>query len=143
ARAEVLCGTDEAPIAHFYTGMTSSTSSEERKLLLSQGYGLGILFHDFQGMLEQSDEIEANLPTYLKKGGLDFLEYEINRDACLRLVEYKTEYEERGYGAHYGLPNRPRYGEGAGCTAYAVSFLELAGLETPEMRASWSRTIEV
>ena len=43
-------------------------------------------------------------------------------------MEYFHEYRDRGYAQNYGLPLRPRYGEGAGCSAFAVSFLDVAGL---------------
>src|SRR5450759_4604927 len=47
---ELSCGDST-----LYTGMTSQGNSEERSDMLSKGYGLGILFKTFAGMLDNSD----------------------------------------------------------------------------------------
>jgi hypothetical protein len=60
-----------------------------------------------------------------------------------RLIEYLEAYRARDVGKIYGGAQRPRAGEGAGCSAFAVSFVELAGLLTDELAARWSHTVRI
>jgi len=125
------------------TGMTSSGSSVEAKALLSEKIGLGVLFRDFAGELESREKVEAQIPERLKGGAFSHLTFAISDATCERLLEFHDGFEARGYSGHYGLPLRPRWGEGAGCSAYATAYLDLAGLLTPEMKERWSKNILV
>ena len=127
------------------TGMTTASggSSSEFQALFGDKIGLGVLFRSFPGRLESPDEVRAQLPGRWKRGDISLLEYPISDAACERLMLFHDHYEQEGMAANYGLPNRPRHGEGGGCSAYAITYLELAGILTPEMRDRWSRTIRV
>ncbi len=105
--------------------------------------GLGLLFHDFKGALEAPERIDKRLGKRARHGHVAFLTYKINPGTCHRLLRYYDEYRAKGYDQHYGLPNRPRYGEGAGCSAYGASYLELGGLLTEEQRGAWMKTLDV
>jgi hypothetical protein len=59
------------------------------------------------------------------------------------VVRYFEEYRDKGYGDHYGLPNRPLYREGAGCSAFGASFVKTAGILTEEFQRAWTQTIAV
>jgi hypothetical protein len=126
-----------------YSGMTSDGESLERDALLKENIGLGVLFRDFPGRLESADEILSQLPERTKGGDLSLLRIRVSDATCRRLLVFHDEFRDRGLGEHYGLPNRPRAGEGAGCTAYATAFLDVGGLLTDEMRRQWSRTLRV
>lgn len=125
------------------SGMTSSGDSPEARALLLENIGMGVLFRDFAGELEKPEEIALELPVRQSGGDLSHLTVLLSDSTCARLMQFHDEYRQRGYGAHYGLVNRPRHGEGAGCTAYATAYLDVGGLILPEMRSSWSRTIRV
>jgi hypothetical protein len=127
----------------FQTGMTTATDSEERDLLLSKNVGLGILFHTFEGRLQEEREIESDLEARLENGKVSWITFEIREPSCLRLVQYYDEFRGYGYDRFYGLPLRPLYREGAGCSAFGASFLELAGVLEPEFRERWTRQISV
>jgi hypothetical protein len=126
-----------------FTGMTQSQSNEAVPLILARGYGLGILYHTFLGRLESRSDLEAELSGRLQSGKLSFLRIQISPSVCERLSTYLKEYREGDYGKGYGLYLRPLHREGAGCSAFAASFLEVGGLLSPEITEAWSRTIRI
>jgi hypothetical protein len=81
-----------------------------------------------------------------RKGHLSAVTFLIPDQTAARLIEYACAYAtnrvpclgEAGYGLMYGLSNRPLYGEGAGCSAFAASFIELAGLLNADRSNRWS-----
>jgi len=95
------------------TGMTSAVDNS-KELILGQGYGLGVLFHDYEGRLNSVDEALADINAGVQNGRLSFMAFDITKSTCQRLLTYELEYRLRGYDRSYGLPNRPLYGEGAG-----------------------------
>lgn len=125
------------------TGMTSSTD-EDRDLLFNQGYGYGIIFHTYPGKLETAEDITRDLQSYKGSRRVANMTIKISESTCARLKTYLEEYEERGFGEMYaGLQARPRKGEGAGCSAFGMSFLELAGVMRPEWEQVWMNRIHV
>ncbi len=134
---ELKCGE-----THELTGMTSKTFDYMNQLII-EGKGLGILYHSFEGRLEDKNLVQAELKTYLKSGHTNFGRFLLNEKQCQRVTRYLQEYRKNNIGRHYGLANRPRYGEGAGCTAFGVSFLDVLGLLDQDMKESWSQTINV
>jgi hypothetical protein len=136
---EVDCGERK-----ILTGMTNSEIGADTRALLKEKIGLGVLFRDFAGKLESSDEVQAQLPERLRGGAMSHLHVMISDATCGRLMRFYDEFKDQGGDRHYGLPNRPRVvGEGAGCTAFGTAFLELGGLLLPEMHERWSKTIRV
>ncbi len=125
------------------TGMIQRSRSEERALLFLRNIGLGILFHDFQGAIEETEKAAAEIERRCRKGTASFLKFLISARAHARALTYVREFTERGDCAHYGLPNRPLHGEGGGCTAFGASFLEIAGLMEEEFLRDWTQRIRV
>ena len=108
------------------TGMTSQTMDSKKRLIL-YGAGFGILWHSFDGSLETSKEsLKHELPEYVKEDRLSFFRAKISNSTCAKLSRYLKEYREMNVEKAYGLVNRPRHKEGAGCTAFAASFLDVA-----------------
>ncbi len=141
---DVDCAADaKEPARRVAAGMTDADGDESARLLRGPGLGLGILFHDFKGRLEDPRRIEERLRSRAAKGTVSFVTFRLAPKTCRRLVRYFDEYEAKGYGAHYGLPNRPLHREGAGCSAFGASFVETAGLLSPELSAAWSKTVAV
>ncbi len=136
---EVECAGQDTII----TGMTSGKRGESIRKLIREKYGLGILFYNLAGRMEYAKDIYYQFPKRYKNGKLGILSYKINARTCARLSQYYKEYLDGEYFNHYGLPNRPRYREGAGCSAYGASYVELAGLMTEELKSEWSHNIRV
>lgn len=134
---ELKCGNQ-----HELTGMVGKNFDYLNQLLVEQK-GLGILFHSFEGRLENKDEIEAEIAEYLKTGHVSFTKFLVNESQCKKALQYLDEYRKHNVGRYYGLANRPRYGEGSGCSAFGVSFLELLDLLDWDMKESWSQTVNV
>ncbi len=113
---EVIVGVSAVP----HSGMT-------RKVLF-KGYGLGILFEKIKGKL---DETEVNLPDIQQRsasGEIAFLQFSVSPAAFDLLWKYYSDYKEKRLYKIYNGLNHPFAGEGAGCSAFAFSFLDVAGL---------------
>ncbi len=127
-----------------HTAMTQEDPMESVRLLTSGNIGLGILFHRFAGRLENRDEIERRLD---RNRNVRFIKLTLSSPTCGRLMDYAREFEAKGHSRFYGLPLRPRKGEGAGCSAFGMSFLEIAGaLQASPLREAsmrWSRSLLV
>lgn len=133
---EMNCGD-----THFFTGATDIGNSQELKALFVDGYGLGVMLKNYIGVLNDSAEAERDLDELHLTGRSNFLRFQVSAPTCARLLGYLEEYKTRGYDKIYGgLNARPRRGEGSGCSAFGASFLELAGILSPEFEESFTRT---
>jgi hypothetical protein len=110
---------------------------------LRERYGYGILFHNFAGRLYSAEEISADNKSRFESGAISFMRWTISATTCSRIAQYFAEYVERGYDKSYGLPNQPRSGEGAGCSAFGMSFLEVAGLMDDVYQTSWQKFLRI
>jgi hypothetical protein len=126
---------------HLITGMSQKNKTEERKLLLIDQIGLGILFHDLQGTLEDHEESFQDILKRYKIGSLSFLNFLISKESFIQVHRYIEEYKKLQCDEHYGLANRPLYQEGAGCTAFAASTLEVAGILLDEFKTNWTQNL--
>lgn len=144
AYARVKCeGRDgEAPY-ETVTGMTSEGTAEERQLLLTDKIGFGLFWHSFKGKFQKGEEVERDLAHMRKEKRLRTVDFTIPAATCRRLQAYVTEFERDGHSSNYGLANDPLKKEGAGCTAYAMSFVELAGIPMGDFTESWSKRISI
>lgn len=126
------------------TGMTQSKKSEGRREVLLDGFGLGILLHNFNGALEEREKLAPELVTRSQAPGkLSYLRVRTNEAVTSRLLEYLGKYRENGYHQFYGMRNRPLHGEGGGCSAFAASFLEAGGILREEFAREWTRTFNI
>lgn len=116
------------------TGMRSASRKEQKELLFKEGYGLSILGADLEGFLENSSVLEQTKKKFSRKGQLAFMTFYISDEATDRMINffqsYKAGIDSIGSpGARYGGAFWPRYnGEGSGCSAFVISFLDIAGL---------------
>lgn len=129
---------------YFLTGMTHLEKKEGRVEVLIKGYGLGILLHNFKGALEKREALVPELIHRSQKPGwLSYLRVTTNEEINNRLREYIKTYEENGFHNSYGMKNRPLHGEGSGCSAFAASFLETAGILREEFTNEWTRHFNI
>jgi len=132
--AFVELSTPLAPSGRILTGMRSVSREEQKNMVVKEHYGLSILGADMQGRLQTSTELDYEVDKYSRKGQLAFMSFIISDGAAERMVQFYQSYQagfdsNGSCGARYGGAFWPRYkGEGAGCSAFAVSFLDLAGL---------------
>lgn len=134
---DLKCGS-----VHELTGMVGKNFDYLNQLLVNQK-GLGILYHSFDGQLEKKEDITKELSEYFETGHVNFLKVILNENQCQRALTYLKEYRNQDVGRYYGLANRPRHGEGAGCSAFGTSFLDVLNLIDEDMRQSWSHTVNI
>lgn len=131
------------PDQKIFTGSTKQRLLSSGREELINGYGLGILFRGIEGRLEFDGEITRYIDYHYRKGKIVFIKAAINEDLYNRLYFYLTEYQSRGYDTIYNGLNQPRAGLGAGCTAFGLSFFDVAGLLIPEWYEQWKIEVEV
>jgi hypothetical protein len=129
---------------NFWTGMTASDENPPDKLLLTrEKIGLGILFYPFKGRIERPQELFRDIEVGASRiNRLFTLRFLVSPEHCDRVYRYYRGYVSSGPKG-YGQVFDPRKLEGAGCTAYSASYLDVAGLLTPELKSSWSRELRV
>lgn len=131
-----------SPEHHEITGMSSKKLDAVPRVLL-QGQGFGVLYHSFPGRLEEKAHLIPELKDLAQQRRLSFWQAKLNPEQFKRLKTYLDEYREHNVGEYYGLHNRPLHGEGAGCSAFGVSFLEVAGLLTDELKRAWGHQVRI
>lgn len=124
-------------------GVSAVRHAGMTRKVLFKGYGLGILFEKIKGQL---DETAKNLPEILQRaerGDIAFIRFRISQAAFDRLWNYYVAYKEKELYKVYNGQNHPFTGEGAGCSAFAFSFLEAAGLQemVPDAICSIERAV--
>lgn len=135
--AEVRCGEKSV-----LTGMVGKKFDYFNQLLI-QSKGLGILFHSFEGRMEDEKDIREEMKELVEAGRINYARFLLSKDNCQRLITYAEEYKKNDVGRYYGLSNRPRFAEGSGCSAFGASFLDVAGILDTEILEEWSKTVNV
>ena len=137
-------GGDGAAVSErIFTGMTSDNQKLNRELILFRKRGLGVLFHRYDGYLESAEFLDVEREQRLKGGNFSFVRFQLSRESYERARRYLHEYRARRVDRYYGLPHRPRHAEGSGCSAFAVSVAEVAGVMSEEFRRHWSLELKV
>jgi hypothetical protein len=121
-----------------YIGMARLNFAESRNLLLFDGAGLGSLLHNFQGRLERKEDIEPDVEHNAMNGEVLLVSYKISEKACKNTQQFLEQYIAGEFWRNYGLPNRPLKGQGSGCSAFATSILQVAGIDFTNFDRHWS-----
>lgn len=129
---------------HFHAGAVSADKNTSMKLLFEEKIGLSIMAGAWPGRLETQPEILDSLNYRgVRNGMLSAATFTINASTCSRLNDYYKGMESRSGSRFYGFAARPRRHEGAGCSAFVASFLEVGGILTPEIRSAWTTQVKV
>lgn len=144
AIGHVFVGLRDPSLAHeVLTGMTTESQTEEIELAKDLGYGLGVMGADMLGKFDPAEKLQGELDMRYETGLVSYLRVLLSPENGARVARFFLEYQARGLHRHYGGANRPRYGEGAGCSAFGVAFLDVAGLLEPEYEARWKVVLRV
>lgn len=126
------------------TGSTTSPDApSDAEFITKHGYGLGVLFAPMKGALDLSEKLDGELIDRYKTGKVMFIRFIINERAYSRMKQYIDEYRARGYDKIYNGNNEPRKGTGAGCSAFAMSFLDVCGYIDPMFEKEWIRRVNL
>lgn len=135
--AELKCGGKSE-----FTGMTGDNPDFINQIVF-QNRGLGVFYHSFPGKMENSTDIQKEISDYQNAGGMNFIRFSLNENQCKRAEQYLVEFRKNNVGRNYGLAHRPRHAEGAGCSAYAVSFADVLKVMDQEMKEAWTDEIKI
>jgi hypothetical protein len=126
-----------------FTGSTKKRLFSSGRKELMEGYGLGILFQGIEGKIEFDGVMTRDIASHYHNGDIAFVKAMISKENYERLHYYLEEYQKRGYDTIYNGLNKPREGLGAGCTAFGMSFFEVAGILLPEWESAWFNDVRV
>ncbi|MFO0676737.1 MAG: hypothetical protein U0169_09390 [Polyangiaceae bacterium] len=126
---------------YLLTGQTGGATMEED--VRKNGWGLGIIWRSYDGYLQDDARVRGNVEDKAKEGALSFVRYRISPSMCERLASFADEYKKNEDYKKYGLVNRPRMREGAGCTGFGMGFLEVAGFVEKDYETAWTKTLHV
>lgn len=131
--------------ASVYRGITSKKSDFSYAWdFLIEGKALDTFLINVKGRFYTEKEIRSWLPTLKSKGYVRTLKILLNESQCARAERYLSMYEDLGLQNIYGgLRSLPLQGEGAGCAAFAVSFLQILDLFPVEIDEYWKRRLYV
>jgi hypothetical protein len=128
---------------HHFSGMTSKNADPTLNVLI-RNYGMAALFVVNKGKHETSKDVKKYVSKHHRVGRSSFFTVEVQPESCARAYAYYKEFDELGYGKMYsGLNLRPRYREGAGCSAYGASYLDINNVLIPEIEAEWMTSVLV
>ena len=149
-------GPVDYPLGHIYvglrdedrgieilTGMTRDRRNSANSKIFRKGYGMGILFADIEGRMQETEEVRKSLEALNESGEMSYITFSLPEAAFERLIKYYEEYSEAGYCSIYNGLNRPREGLGAGCAMFSISFLEVAGIDYSPWWSDWSEYVKV
>jgi hypothetical protein len=152
---KVNCGNRE-----ILTGNTTRWGKDTRNLVTKEHYGLGVLFNVFEGLLDNPKFIIPSFQKLALDSRTNFVTFKVSAPTCQRLLDYHDQYQllmknrlslkrasamkaNHDQQIGYGFPTLARYGEGGGCSGFAVSFLEIAGIKEQWMVNEWSQQVLV
>lgn len=118
------------------TSVRSVGNKEKLRLLYKEKIGMAIIGAPLKGRMESADELVRSIDFTLKKErSIAFIKYSINENAAKRIIEFiegfsKPDSTSQAPCDIYGGGYWPRYkGEGAGCSAFGMVVMEVAGLK--------------
>lgn len=127
---------------HELTGMVNEQPDYLSKIILEEK-GLGIFYHSFPGRLEKKDDVVNELAYYKQNGRMNFVTFKISSGQCKRALKYLDQFREKNVDRNFGLAHRPRHGEGADSSSFAVSFPDVLKVLDQEMKEAWIQSLNI
>jgi hypothetical protein len=126
---------------HVWAGVTGGGTKEDLHRLVFGGEGLGILTASFHGRMMEKTEVLRERRYHRSSDRAQRIRFLVSESTCARTLAYYDEFIRAELYRDFGLTKRPRWREGAGCTTFVVSLLEIAGVKAP--LAAWSRSVRL
>lgn len=126
-----------------FWGMTSVKSNKSYlRDFIIEGSSLDTMLINQRGRSYTKTEILYWLPRLQNLGYVRSLKILLNGEQCQRAQRYLKLYAQSGLGSIYGgLRSDPLRGEGAGCSAFAVSLLRILNLLPVSVAEKWQREL--
>jgi hypothetical protein len=132
----------------FFAGMSSVSRKEQKNWVYKEKAGLGVLGVGIRGIMEKGDKLNLVKKTNIKRNRLVAITYRLSDIAAERVLRFIEEFEKKNDAGHlpsgyYGGAFWPLYEqEGAGCTAFGMAMLELAGIKQSEIE-NWKHEVNI
>jgi hypothetical protein len=122
------------------TGQTDDGASELKGAL----DGMGVLFQRYPGNLDAAADAQNDIDKRTSSGLVRMMKFKVRHDTCTHLAGFLAEYVRREAYKNYGSQYRPRRWEGAGCSAFSLAFVEVAGLLRRSLyTAPWAHQVTI
>jgi len=143
------CANPSGSTVDEWSGYSGNFKAEGNDLVVKQKTGLAVLFHKFSAHFQESDVVEKYMEMTRKaKKRPRFIRFNVTARQCAAMTchlnRFKSSFAdpEREKNMKYGFTVDPNTYEGGGCTSYATSFIERAGLYHP-IFDRWKRHLTV
>lgn len=114
-----------------------------KKLLFHNG-AMETMTENTRGRFYQKEEIEKWIPYMKATGMMHQLSFNISKKNCLQIKQYLIDYKNYEQNLVYGgLGTEPLSGVGAGCSAFAIGVMKVAGLYDDYFEKNFARSIQV
>ncbi|HRZ98209.1 MAG TPA: hypothetical protein P5084_11695, partial [Paludibacter sp.] len=123
-----------------YAAMTGAVQTEKVEIVFKKKVGLGSLGTTIKGKMETEESIKNGISLYAKRDKVSYIKFKINAVAAQRINQFIDYYAQKtSYGfapcEKYNGALWPRYeNEGAGCSAFAMTLLDVANIIPPEAK---------
>ncbi len=125
------------------SGMTSGKGFKAKESLLKDKVGMSVILIDNNGHFQNHAESSKDIKIFSDTNRISKLQIEITNDQCLLAKQWHEEYSNSESFIYGGVDKRPLRGEGSGCTAYAMSFFEVANVDFNFFNKLFLRTIYI
>lgn len=125
------------------TAIEADEIDELSRAIKKEKTGLGVFFKPVPGHLEEREDLETELHYRTQVSRAAFISFKLSDSSYQYLKTYLDSFNIKGYDKLYNGLNSPRSGEGSGCTAFGISFLELVNALLPEYQDQWAINVNV
>lgn len=130
--------------AEIISGMTSGKGFTSRNNLLKNGHGFSSILQDNPGHFQDHAESLKDVDFFSFQGDrTSVMKVIVSNETCLKAKQWYTDFAAREVFIYGGLMRRPLTGEGSGCSAYVMSFLEVADVDYAFFNKIFEQTIYI
>lgn len=139
------CSTGEEMV-DFWSGYSNHEDFKSLHMLLG-GSGLSIFYYKFNnGYIQSTEYINQYMKDIMEQPSIKaaFIRFNIDEEQCRVIRDHYETFRKNGTeNLIYGLITDPLGFKSAGCTSYAVSFTQKAGILNEFLEQNWTREIKL
>lgn len=126
------------------SGMTSGPGFTSRNNLLKNGHGFSAILQDNPGHFQDHAESKKDVDFFSYQGNrMSVMKVIVSNEQCLKAKDWYTDFSSREVFIYGGLMRRPLTGEGSGCSAYVMSFIQAADVDYAFFNKIFEQTIYI
>jgi hypothetical protein len=142
AAIHIQCGFP--PAAKLFDNWAAVTGGGIRSDLwrfLFEGAGFSLMLGEFDGSMVSQADITNELIPRIAQGNARWIRFLLSEDECQEVRRYYEQFISQRVYKRFGLLLDPRSEQGAGCTTFVLSFLDVLGINFPY--PDWRRTLNI